>query len=397
LKPKYVIVVPDGAADNPIEEFGGRTVFEIAEIPNIHQISKTGKLGLCQTVPAALQPGSDVAMMSVLGYDPEQCYTGRAPIEAEAQGINVGPDDWVFRCNLVTIANGKMLDHSAGHISTEEGKEFVDELNRNFGNDKVRFYAGVGYRHLLVVSGYDFTDLELQPPHDNIGINVLDIYPKGKNAGILIELIERSKELFNRFTGNLKRKKQGKREVSSIWLWGHGKKAKMEQFENKYGIKGSAITAVDLVKGLAKLVGFEYIKVDGATGYFDTNYAGKGHSAIEALKRFDLVLVHVEATDEAGHAGNALVKKESLEKIDKYIVGPVLAELQKKEEWRILVMPDHPTPVKTRAHSGEPVPFAIAGAYLSEGSNLEFNERNAHRTGIFLSNGSELMRMFLQK
>jgi 2,3-bisphosphoglycerate-independent phosphoglycerate mutase len=396
LSRKYVIVVPDGAADRPLPVFSGKTIFEAAEKPNIDSIAMIGKQGLCHTVPPSLQPGSDVAMMAVLGYDPVKYYTGRAPIEAVAQEINVTENDWIFRCNLVTTVDGIMVDHSSGHISSEEGAKFIEDLNKKFSSDRIRFYPGVGYRHLMIVSGFDFSDLQLQPPHDHIGKRVIDLLPSGKNAEVLIELIRKSEKLFKDHTINLARRNLKKNEASSIWLWGHGKKAKMEPFKKKYGLKGAAITAVDLVKGLAYLIGFDFIKVEGATGYFDTNYRAKGLAAIEALKKYDIVLVHVEATDEAGHAGDAAIKKKALEEIDKHIVGPVMAELQKYKSWRILVMPDHPTPVSTRGHTNDPIPFTMAGEGIDSNMHFPLGEINAAKTGIMFDNGYQLMESFLK-
>ena len=393
---KYVIVVPDGAADKPLQVFSGKTIFEAAEKPNIDFISMNGRQGLSQTVPPTLQPGSDVAMMAVLGYDPEKYYTGRAPIEAVAQGIDVTENDWIFRCNLVTTADGKMVDHSSGHISSEEGKIFIEELNKTLGNEHVKFYPGVGYRHLMVVKDYDFSDIQLQPPHDNIGVEITTLLPRGKNADILVDLIKKSENLFKNHKINLARRNLKKNEASSIWLWGHGKKARMESFEKKYGLKGAAITAVDLVKGLASLIGFDYIKVEGATGYFDTDYHAKGLASIEAIKKYDIVLVHVEATDEAGHAGKADIKKKALEEIDLHIVGPVIAELKKYKSWRILVMPDHPTPISTQGHTGDAVPFAMMGDGIVGEVHLPLGEKNAAKTGIKIDNGYELMKFFLK-
>jgi 2,3-bisphosphoglycerate-independent phosphoglycerate mutase len=396
LSRKYVIVVPDGAADKPLQIFGGKTIFEAAEKPNIDLIAMNGRQGLCQTVPPTLQPGSDVAMMAVLGYDPAAYYTGRAPIEAVAQGIDVTENDWIFRCNLVTTKGGKMVDHSSGHISSEEGRQFIEELNKAFGNEHVTFYPGVGYRHLMVVRGYDFSDLQLQPPHDHIGKETEKLMPRGKNAEVLIELINKSEKLFQDHTINILRRSKNKNEASSIWLWGHGKKARMEAFEKKYGLKGAAITAVDLVKGLALLIGFDCIKVEGATGYFDTNYRAKGLAAIEAIKKYDIVLVHVEATDEAGHTGQAEIKKKALEEIDRHIVGPVMTELKKLGSWRILVMPDHPTPVSTQGHTGDAVPFAMMGDGIRGEVHLPLGETNAAKTGITIDKGYELMQLFLK-
>lgn len=393
---KYVIVVPDGAADSPLQIFEGKTVLEASIKPNIDSLSKNGVLGLCNTVPASLQPGSDVAMMAVLGYDPVKYYSGRAPIEAVAQGINVTSDDWIFRTNLVTITDDKMADHSAGHISSEEGKIFIDELNKAFGSDQVKFYPGVGYRHLMVINGYDFSGIVTSPPHDMIGKNISGILPKGDNAAFLINMINKSKKLFADNPVNKKRRSLGENEASSVWFWGQGRKINMEPFEKKYGLKGTAITAVDLVKGLAKLIGFDFIKVKGATGYFDTDYKAKGLAAIDAIDKYDIVLVHIEAPDEAGHAGEALIKKKAIEDIDEFIVGPVRKKLEEYGNWRMLVMPDHPTSVITRGHSGEPIPFTYFGSDINKGSDLTYGESNAAKTGLLINNGYELMERFLK-
>jgi 2,3-bisphosphoglycerate-independent phosphoglycerate mutase len=392
---KFAIIVPDGAADEPIEQFGGKTVLEAAEIPNIDIISQTGRQGMVHTIAKNTTPGSDVAMMSLLGYDPQRFYTGRAPIEAVAMNIHLEPTDWVFRCNLVTIADDKMADHSAGHISTKEGAKLIEDLNKIFGSSNIKFYPGVSYRHLCVIKGIDF-DVFTEPPHDIIGQEVIRNLPRGKNAEILLDLMARSRQLLAEHEINRVRRDLGENPVSSIWLWGQGKKAAMESFQDKFGLKGAAITAVDLVRGLAKLIGFDLIKVEGATGFVDTNYNGKAQAAIEALDKYDIVLVHVEGPDEAGHAGNAELKKKAVEKIDKYIVGPVYQALQKYDNWRILVMPDHPTPVKTQAHSSQPVPFAMAGTGVSGVLNQPFSEANAAQTGLKIDNGFELMEYFIR-
>jgi 2,3-bisphosphoglycerate-independent phosphoglycerate mutase len=396
LSRKYVIVVPDGAADEPLEIFGGKTVIEAAKTPNMDWISTSGRQGLCRTVPPSLQPGSDVAMMAVLGYDPVRYYSGRAPIEAVAQGIEVSEDDWIFRCNLVTIADARMADHSAGHISSKEGKTLIEELNKVLGNSRAKFYPGVGYRHLLVIGGVDFADVRTQPPHDVIGQKIESILPRGRNAEILIDMMARSQQLLEDHDINRVRRDLGENPASSIWLWGQGKKARMEPFEKKYGLKGAAITAVDLVRGLAKLIGFDLVSVPGATGYWDTDYRAKGKAAVEAVRNHDIVLVHIEAPDEAGHAGNATIKKKAVEEIDKLIVGPILAELKKYKSWRILVMPDHPTPIGNQAHSGGPVPFAMAGDGVSSVVQLPFGETNAAQAGTRIDNGFELMEYFLR-
>jgi 2,3-bisphosphoglycerate-independent phosphoglycerate mutase len=395
LSTKYVIIVPDGAADEPLEQFGNKTAFQAAQIPNMDKISMQGKQGIVRTVPAGLEPGSDVAQMSLLGYDPMTYYSGRAPIEAVARDIQLSMTDWVFRCNMVTIADGKMADHSAGHLSTEEGAKLIADLQKQFGTDAIKFYAGVSYRHLLVFKNTDF-DVRTYPPHDHIGTAVEKILPRGKGAELLIDLIARSQQMFADHDINKVRRDLGENEVSSIWLWGQGKKASMESFNKKYGLIGATITAVDLVKGLSKLIGFDLIDVPGATGFIDTNYKGKADAAINALEKYDIVFVHIEAPDEASHSGNVEMKIKAIENIDKLIVGPVLEALQKFESWRIMVLPDHPTPVKGGAHSGEPVPFAMAGTGVTGVLHEEFSEANAANGGLKIENGFELMEYFLK-
>jgi 2,3-bisphosphoglycerate-independent phosphoglycerate mutase len=396
LTTKYAIIVPDGAADEPLKQLGNKTVLEVANTPNMDKISTQGRQGLVRTIPEGMEPGSDVAQMSLLGYDPRRYYTGRAPIEAVARGIKLSMEDWVFRCNLVTIADGKMADHSAGHISTEEAGKLIKELDEQLGSAQIRFYTGVSYRHLLVFKGLDF-DVQTYPPHDHIGKAIDRILPRGKGADLLIDLMARSQQLFADHDINRVRKDLGENQVSSIWLWGQGRKAKMEHFEKRFGLKGAAITAVDLVRGLAKLIGFDLISVPGATGFVDTNYQGKSSAAIEALKKYDIVFIHVEAPDEASHTGSIELKKKAIEQIDKYIVGPVFEALQKYQSWRILVMPDHPTPVSNMAHSDEPVPFAIAGDDVSGILHANFSEANAAKSGFRVENGCELMEYFLKR
>ncbi|MHC4395341.1 MAG: cofactor-independent phosphoglycerate mutase [Planctomycetota bacterium] len=392
---KYAIIVPDGAADEPLEQFGNKTVLEAAEIPNMDKISTSGKQGIVRTVPKNMEPGSDVAQMSLLGYDPSQYYSGRAPIEAVARNIKLSDDDWVFRCNLVTIADGKMADHSAGHISTEEAAKLIKELDQQFGSDQICFYTGVSYRHLLVFKEFDF-DVQTYPPHDHIGVPVDKILPRGKGADLLIGLMARTQQLFVNHDINKVRKDLDENQVSSIWLWGHGKRTRMESFEKRFGLKGALITAVDLARGLAKLIDFDLIDVPGATGFIDTNYKGKASAAIEALDKYDIVFVHIEAPDEASHSGNAGMKKKAVEQIDKYIVGPVYEAIRNYDDWKILVMPDHPTPIRSCAHSAQPVPFAMAGTDVSGILHKNFSEANAASSGFKIDKGFELMEYFLK-
>lgn len=392
---KYVIIVPDGAADEPLEMFDGKTVIEAADIPNIDTLSLEGKLGLVHTIGEGLTPGSDVAQMTLLGYDPKLFYTGRAPIEAVAQGIELSEDQWVFRCNLVTFSDGNMEDHSAGHISTEEGRKVIEMLEAELGNENVKFYPGVSYRHLCVVSGMDF-DVTTTPPHDVIGSPVQNIMPKGKGAEFVAELMEKSQQILADCDINKVRSDLQENPVSSIWLWGQGKRAQMESFKDKYGISGAAITAVDLVRGIAKLIGFDVIEVDGATGLADTNYDGKAEAAIKALQTHDLVFVHLEGPDEAGHSGDAELKKTALERIDAKIVKPLRESLERYGDWRMMVLPDHPTPVSTRAHVAKPVPAVICGTGIESRLQKPFSELNAKETGFEIKKGFELMEFFLK-
>ncbi|MCD4831199.1 MAG: cofactor-independent phosphoglycerate mutase [Anaerohalosphaeraceae bacterium] len=392
---KYVIIIPDGAADLKIAELGDKTIFEAADIASINSISISGRQGLARTIGLNQAAGSDIAIMSLLGYDPTRYYTGRAPIEAVAQNIALDETDWVFRCNLVTIADEEMADHSAGHISSAEAARLIADLNKSLGNESIKFYPGVSYRHLCVVKGTDF-DVTTEPPHDIIGRPIAKNLPRGKNSELLIDLMNRSRRLFEDHEITRIRKDLGENPVSSIWLWGQGKRATMESFEKRFGLKGAAITAVDLVRGLAKLIGFDLIKVPGATGLADTNYKGKAAAAVKALENYDIVLVHIEAPDEAGHAGSASLKKKTVESIDKYIVGPVSEALKQYDDWRILVMPDHYTPVSTQGHQSEPVPFAMAGTGIDSVLQKNFSEDHAAEAGLTIENGFELMEYFLK-
>ncbi|MCU0916081.1 MAG: cofactor-independent phosphoglycerate mutase [Planctomycetes bacterium] len=392
---KYVVIVPDGAADEPLEQLGGKTPLEAAQTPNMDRISREGRQGMVRTVPEGFEPGSDVAQMSLLGYDPQRYYSGRAPIEAAARGIRLGREDWVFRCNLVTIADGKMVDHSAGHISTKEAGTLIEELQSHLTDERLSLHTGVSYRHLLVVRGMDF-EVRTYAPHDHIGKAVEKILPRGKGADFLIQLINQSQQLFSGHEVNRVRQDLGENQVSSVWLWGQGKQARLDSFRKQYGLRGAAITAVDLVRGLAKLVGFDLIDVPGATGFLDTNYEGKGQAAIKALAEYDLVFIHIEAPDEAGHQGDAAGKVQALEQVDRHIVGPVWDALQRYESRRLLLLPDHPTPVRGGAHSAEPVPFAMAGTQVSGVLQLGFSEANAARSGLRIEKGCELMEYFLK-
>lgn len=395
---KYAIVIPDGAADRPTEALGGRTPLEVARLPNMDRMAIEGRLGTVQTVPPGAAPGSDVAIMSLLGYDPERYYTGRAPLEAAARGIETGPDDWVFRCNLVTIAEETMLDYSAGHISTAEAELLVRALEDRFGGDMLRFYSGVGYRHLLVVKGEAFK-VRTTPPHDILGQRIRKHLPKGKNSARLVELMDASREVFEAHEVNRVRRDLGENPATQIWLWGEGQRPALESFAKHWGISGAAITAVDLVRGIARLIGWDVVDVAGATGYYDTDYAAKGRAGVAALKDHDIVVVHVEAPDEAGHNGDAREKVRALEAIDREIVGPLLAALEAGgDDWRLLVSPDHETPVDIRTHERQPVPFVMMGKGLTPTRSAGgMTEAAARKSGLHVPVGHELMEYFLKR
>ncbi|AQT69299.1 cofactor-independent phosphoglycerate mutase [Anaerohalosphaera lusitana] len=396
MKTKYAIIIPDGAADYPIEEFDGKTPLQAAQTPNMDRIAIQGRQGTVQTIPAGMPAGSDVAQMSLLGYDPLKYYNGRAPIEAAAQDIKLGEDDWAFRCNLVTIADDVMADHSAGHISTDEAAKVIADIKTLFAEDaRLKFYTGVSYRHLCIITGEDFEKIVTTPPHDIIGEKASKYYPKGKHAKMLVEAMKRSQDFLADHDINRVRKDLGENPVTSIWLWGHGQRMALDSFKKRFKLSGAAITGVDLIRGLAKLIGFDILHVEGATGYIDTNYYGKGQAAVEALENYDLLFVHVEAPDEAGHSGNAQAKKYSIEQIDRHIVGPVHEALEKYQDYRIIVLPDHPTPIEIQSHTDEPVPFAMAGTNVKASLKKPFSEENAFETGLHIPRGSELMEYFL--
>lgn len=392
---KFVLIVPDGAADEPLEQLDNQTALEAAHIPHLDAISRQGRQGMVQTVPPGLEPGSDVAQMCLLGYNPQRYYSGRAPIEAVAQNIRLALSDWVFRCNLVTFADGKMADHSAGHISTGEAETLVNDLAAQLADEHISFHTGVSYRHLMVCKDLEF-DVHTYPPHDHIGKPVDKLLPRGKGSDLLRDLMHRSMAFMTDHEVNQVRSDLGENPVSSIWLWGQGRRARLDSFHKRYGLKGVAITAVDLVRGLAKLIGFDLIEVEGATGFVDTNYEGKAQAAIEALEDHDIVFIHIEGPDEAGHQGNAPQKVKALELIDKFIVGPVWEHLQSYESWRILVLPDHPTPVRTCAHTADPVPFAMAGTGIKSIIERPFSEPHAAESGFRIQRGYELMEYFIK-
>jgi len=391
---KYAIIIMDGAADEPLAELEGKTPLEKANIPHTDWISIHGRGGMVQTVPRGYPPGSDVALMSVLGYDPAVYHTGRAPLEAAAQDIELGRDDWVFRCNLVTIADGMMVDYSAGHIGTVEAAKLIGDLNERLGNDTIRFYPGVSYRHLMVYHGGPFK-CQCTPPHDITEQPAAKYQPRGKSGKILRGLMAQAGEILAEHDVNKVRHDLGENPANAIWLWGQGQKPQMDSFQKLFKVSGCMITAVDLLRGMGKLVGMKIIEVAGATGYLDTNYAGKGEAAAAALEDNDLVFVHVEAPDEASHNAMVEAKIAAIEHIDSLIVGPLLKKLQEGDSWRIMVLPDHPTPIRLRTHSGEAVPFAMAGSGISAAQQQPYSEANGRASGLRIDKGHELMEYFV--
>ncbi len=392
---KYAIILPDGAADEPLAELGGRTCLEVATKPHIDWIASHGQIGTAVTVPQGFTPGSDVATLSVLGYDPAVYYCGRAPLEAAAQNIKTAPDDLIFRCNLTTILNDVMVDFSAGHISQTEADVLVRDLNRQLSNDRIQFYPGVMYRHLMTLKNAPAFDVTCTPPHDIIDQPVAHHLPKGIDAPLVIDLMRRSQSLLAEHPVNQQRRNRNERPATSIWLWGQGHTPTLPTFESRFGIRGATIAAVDLIRGISTLIGWSYLPVAGATGYLNTDFKGKGKRAVQALDDYDLVTVHIEAPDEAGHNGDAQSKIRALEQIDEHIVGPILEKLRRLDHWKILVMPDHPTPVAKRTHTSTPPPYCFAGSSVALNAGVSFTEINAENRGRHIANGYELMNLFI--
>jgi len=398
---KYAIIIPDGCADEPQECFGGKTPLEAARLPAMDAVAAAGVVGRSNNVPTSLPPGSDVANLSLLGYSPLEHFTGRAPLEAAAQGIELGPDDWAVRCNLVTIEDQVMRDFTAGHISSAEAAKLIASAQQELGSERIQFYAGVSYRNLLVFRGSSgepppfSSDTRTTPPHDLTDKSVLDDYPRGPGSDLLNRLMSESVGLFAEHPVSIARRGRGELPATNVWLWGLGSTPRLTPFAVRFGKQGAMITAVDLLRGLAVLLGWRRIEVPGATGYTDTDYAAKGRYAVEALGEVDLVCVHVEATDEASHEGDAEAKVKALEEIDRHIVAPVHEALKGYGRYRILVSPDHPTPLRTKTHSHGYVPFALAGEGVAPDAAATYDDPTAARSGLVFERGWELMPFFL--
>lgn len=400
---KYVVLLGDGMADEPLEELGGKTPLAHAKTPRMDALARAGQLGLVETIPRGFHPGSDVANLSVFGYDPGVCYSGRSPLEAASMGVELGPEDVAFRLNLVCISPhyGKlyMVDFSAGHISTPEARELILALEDELGGEEFQFYPGVSYRHLMVwKNGKD--RLRFTPPHDLTGQSIEDHLPRGDGAEKLIYLMTSAQLLLNNHPVNIRRKREGQPEANSIWLWGHGRAPRMETLQQKFGITGAVISAVNLIKGIGIYAGLDVIEVPGATGYIDTNYRGKAEAALEALRSRDFVYLHVEAPDEAAHAGSLPDKLRAIETFDEQVVGTVLDGLPALGDYRVLVLPDHPTPVRKMTHTSGPVPFALFGSggefAASEGQITGYDEASAASSGLVVDPGHGLMARLIR-
>jgi 2,3-bisphosphoglycerate-independent phosphoglycerate mutase len=394
---KYAIIIPDGAADEPLRELGGKTPIEAAATPNMDRVAIEGRQGLVPTVPDGFESGSDVATMSLLGYDPKVYHTGRAPLEAAAQRIPLASSDWVFRCNLVTTDGRVMKDHSAGGISNEEAGLLLRDLAKTLQEPGFEFFQGVSYRNLLVYRGSQPFDLKTKPPHEIPEEPVAKWLPSGAGSEVLRRIMDRSAELFAKHEVNRLRRERGLKPATQVWLWGQGHAPNMPTFRQRFGVpSGCMITSVDLLRGLAVLLGWDVKEVEGMTSFHDTNYAGQGQATAEALDKYDLVLSHVEAPDEASHQADWKTKVAAIEHIDRHVVGPVLARLRTFARWRLLVLPDHPTNIATRKHGYAPSPFAMAGTGVKKGAGHPYSERNAAASHLRIEQGHELMEYFLR-
>jgi len=399
---KYVVLLGDGMADEPIAALNGKTPLEHANTPFMDGLARDGEIGLAQTIPPGFPPGSDVANLSVFGYDPRICYSGRSPLEAASMGVALGSSDVAFRLNLVTLGEGPageiMEDFSAGHITTEEARQLLLFLQENLGSREFQFFPGVSYRHLLVWrEGRD--DLQFTPPHDISGQPIGAFLPSGDGAPVLMDLAAKARRLLGGHPVNQARLAAGKKPANAIWLWGHGRAPQMEPITARYGLTGAVISAVDLIKGIGIYAGLDVINVPGATGYLDTNYLGKAEYALEALRSRDYIYVHVEAPDEASHGGLLQEKIQAIEDFDRLVVGTMVEGLRKLGPFRVLVLPDHPTPLSKRTHTSDAVPYILhgsAGEFTNSIPAEGYHERAAEASGLYLPEGHRLMERLVR-
>ncbi len=410
---KYAIIIPDGCADEPQEALAGHTPLQAAYTPHMTRLTRQGLVGRSNNVPPTLTPASDVATLSLFGYDPLLVYTGRAPLECAAMGLSLGPDDWAVRCNLVNVEDGRMRDFTAGHISSADGRALIEAVHRELGGTfplrgpgpaaqvDFAFHPGVSYRNIFLVRPQGvpapFSEqTKTQPPHDIPDRPIADHLPTGPGSELLRDLMERSRAVLAGHPVNRARQSRGERPATQIWLWGQGRAPQLRPFREVYGKRGAILSAVDLVRGVGVLLGWTRIDVPGATGYLDTDYAAKGRYGVAALQDHDLVCVHVEAPDEASHEGRADAKVKALEEIDRHIVGPLLEALPAYGDWRMLVSPDHRTPLRTRAHAHGEVPFVVAGTGVESRGQASYDEVVAAASDQVFERGHHLMRWFLE-
>ena len=398
---KYIVVLGDGMADEPVEALGGKTPLEAANTPEMDDLASKGEMGMVQNVPAGMAPGSDVANLSVMGYDPVTNYSGRSPLEALSVGVAMEPEDVIFRCNLVTLteeepyAQKTIIDHSSGEISTKDADILMDAIREEFDGDAVRFYTGTSYRHIMVWKHGRVTSLE--PPHDHLTQVIGPNLPREQK---LRDMMERSYPILNGHPLNVRRAAEGKNKANSLWFWGAGTKPSLQNFQEKTGLKGAMVSAVDLLKGIAVGAGMQVCPVEGATGSIDTNYEGKAQAAIDALLKdgCDFVYVHVEAPDEMGHQGLVEEKVRSIEYLDRRLIAPVKKALEDAgEDFRMLVLPDHPTPIRIRTHCAQPVPYVLYDSTRQRKAIARYTEAEAEQTGIFEAQGHRLIEKLFQR
>lgn len=399
---KFVIILADGMADEGCRELGGKTPLQYAQTPYMDRLAAGGEIGTARTVPPGYSPGSDIANLSVLGYDPRQYYTGRSPLEAVSMGVEMEPGDISFRCNLVTLSGAEpyaekiMQDYSAGEITSNDAALLIAKINDRLAGPDIEFYPGVSYRHLMIWHGGP-EDTVLVPPHDISGQKIGEHLPAGKGSDFLLSLMQQSYQFLNDDSLNAERVKKSRNPANSIWLWGQGKKPALTSFYEKFGLKGGVISAVDLIKGIGICAGMQVLEVPGATGNINTNFAGKAEAALRGLDSgLDFVYVHVEAPDEAGHQGELQTKIRAIEEIDKKIVAEIMRGLQDTGPFRLMVLPDHPTPIRTRTHSSDPVPFVIFDSRGKKPGHSSYHEDLAAQSPLKIDQGHTLMNYFLQ-
>ena len=393
---KFIIFLGDGMSDRPMAELEGRTPLMVARTPNLDRMVRDGVGGWSRNTPAGYYPGSDIANLGVLGYDVTQSYTGRSPLEAAAMGVTLGEQDVAFRCNLVSLSPdfAVMEDFSAGHIPTAQAAELIDHLNRKLGSEQFQFYPGVSYRHLLVWRNGGHRVLCIAP-HDISDQAILAHLPAGQDAAPIERLMRDSWSILTDHPVNQARTRKGERPANSIWLWGQGKKPELARFQDRFGRSGGMISAVDLMRGIATHIGFEVLSVPGATGWIDTDYEGKARACLEGLTRHDLMFVHVESPDEAGHAGRLDYKIQAIEDFDRRLVGPVLEAMASRGDFRAIALPDHPTPIASRTHNADPVPFALYGTGIAPDHNTAYDERLLESGSLIFDPGTRMIRRLL--